>query len=192
MVRSNWTWAFLGLLALGLRVLASLFPELTDQFYSRTLFPAIRNGIDLSLGYLPFPTVYLFLVLIIGLLGITLRRFFRFQGGKNRAKYLLQAIANGLGGLVFFFLLLWGYNYQRTPIFQQLDLQPKPLNLEQLTTEMELTQRLASLDRGRIIQDTTALTELMEYSALEDLVRATMQENLEVLGLNFTGHPWNE
>ncbi len=189
MIRYNWTWAFLGLLALGLRVLAGLFPELTDQFYSRTLFPAIRNGIDLSFGYLPFPTVYLFLGLIIGLFGISLRRFFGVEGGKNRAKYLLQASANGMGGLVFFFLLLWGYNYQRIPIFQQLDLQPKPLNLEQLTAEMELTQRLASMDRGRISQDTTALTELMEYSDLEDLVRATMQENLEVLGLNFTGRP---
>jgi len=189
MVRSNWTWAFLGLFALGLRVLAGFFPELTDHFYSRTFFPAIRNGIDLSLGYLPFPTVYLFLGLIIGLLGITLRRFFGFQGGKNRGKYLLQATANGLGGLVFFFLLLWGYNYQRTPIIQQLDLQPKPLNRQQLTAEMELTQRLASTDRGQISQDTTALTELMEYSALEDLVRATMQENLEVLGLSFSGRP---
>ena len=189
MGRSNWTWAFLGLFALGLRVFAGFFPELTDQFYSRTFFPAIRNGIDLSLGYLPFPTVYLFLGLIIGLLGITLLRFFGFQGAKNRAKYLLQASANGLGGLVFFFLLLWGYNYQRTPIIQQLDLQPKPLNRQQLTAEMELTQRLASTDRGQISQDTLALTELMGFADLEDLVRAAMQENSEVLGLNFTGHP---
>jgi hypothetical protein len=45
------------------------------------------------------------------------------------------------------------------------------------------------MDRGRITQDTLALTGLMEYSPLEDLVRATMQENLEVLGLNFTGRP---
>lgn len=189
MVRSNWTWAFLGLLALGLRVLAGLFPELTDYYYSRTLFPAIRNGIDLSLGYLPFPSVYLFIGLIVGLLVIFVRRFFRLEGGKKRGKYVLQATANGVGGLVFFFLLLWGYNYQRTPIFQQLDLHPKPLNLEQLTQEMELTQRLASLDRGRISQDTVALTELMEYADLENLVRGAMQENLGILGLNFTGHP---
>ncbi len=189
MRRSNWTWAFLGLLALGIRVLAGLFPELTDQFYSRTFFPAIRNGIDLSLGYLPFPSVYLFVGLIFWLLGLSLRRFFRLEGGKNRARYFVQATANGLGGLVFFFLLLWGYNYQRTPIFQQLDLQPEPLNVQQLTEEMEFTLRLASRDRGRITADTTALNDLMEYSALEDLVRATMQQDLEVLGLNFTGRP---
>ncbi len=189
MIRSNWTWAFLGLLALGIRVLAGLFPEVTDQFYSRTLFPFIRNGIDLSLGYLPFPTVYLFLGLILGLLGISIRRFSRIETRNKRAKYVLQAIANGLGGLVFFFLLLWGYNYQRTPIIEQLDLNPRPLNLQDLRKEIELTKSLASLDRNRISQDTTALTEMNDYAFLEGLVRSTIKENLELLGLNFTGYP---
>ncbi len=189
MVRSNWTWAFLGLLALGIRVLAGLFAELTDQFYSRTFFPAIRNGIDLSLGYLPFPSVYLFIGLIFWLLGHSLRRFFRLEGRKNRLGYFVQATANGLGGLVFFFLLLWGYNYQRTPIIEQLALQAQPLTLQQLREEMALTRDLASLDRGQISQDTSALTDLMEYASLEGLVRRTMQENLEVLNLNFSGHP---
>jgi hypothetical protein len=101
----------------------------------------------------------------------------------------LHASANGLGALVFFFLLLWGFNYQRTPIFKQLNLQPKPLDEQQLTAELSLTLQLASFDRGRISQDTTALTEVMAYLPLEDLVRGTMKANLEVLGLNFTGHP---
>jgi len=188
MVR-NWAWALIGLLALFFRVLAGLFPELTDQFYSRTVFPTIRNGIDRSLGYLPFPSVYLFIGLIFLLLGLSLRRFFQREGGKNRARYFVQASANGLGGLLFFFLLLWGYNYQRTPIFQQLNLHPNPLNRQQLTQEIKHTLQLASRDRERITADTTALTELMEYPALEDLVRATMQENLDVLGLNYSGYP---
>ncbi|MDA1268163.1 MAG: DUF3810 domain-containing protein [Bacteroidetes bacterium] len=185
----DWTWAFFGLLALAVRLLAGQYPEATDQFYSRTFFPGIRNLIDHSLGNLPFPTVYVFLVLVLGLSWISFRRFFRLVGWRHRAGYALQATSNGLGALVFFFLVLWGFNYQRTPIFQQLNLQPKPLNQQQLTVEMEYTLRLASMDRGRISQDTLALTELMEYSNLEDLVRATMQENLEVLGLNFTGRP---
>ena len=185
----DWTWAFLGLLALAVRFLAGQYPEATDRFYSQTFFPVIRNGIDLSLGKLPFPTVYLFLVLALGLSWISFRRFFRLVGWRHRAGYALQATSNGFGALVFFFLFLWGFNYQRTPIFQQLNLQPKPLDAQQLIAEIELTQRLASMDRGRITQDTTALTELMEYSALEDLVRATMQENLEGLGLNFSGRP---
>lgn len=187
MVKSNWTWAYLGLLALGIRVLAGFFPETTDQFYSRTLFPVIRNGLDLSLGCLPFPTVYLVLALILGLLGISLRRFFSVNGRKNRAKYFLQAASNGLGGFVFFFLFLWGYNYQRTPIIEQLSLQPQPLNFQQLREEMEFTKHLASMDRGMISQDTLALDVLMAPTTLEDLVRITMQANLKVLGLDFTG-----
>lgn len=185
----NWTWAFLGLLALVVRFLAGQYPEATDQYYSRIFFPSIRNLIDLSLGKLPFPTLYLFLVLVLGISWISFRTFFRLVEWRHRAGYALQATSNGLGALVFFFLVLWGFNYQRTPIFQQLNLQPKPLDVKQLTAEIELTQRLASMDRERISQDTFALTELTEYSLLEDLVRATMQENLEVLGLNFTGRP---
>jgi hypothetical protein len=41
---TNWAWAFLGLLALAVRFLAGQFPEVTDQFYSQTFFPVIRNG----------------------------------------------------------------------------------------------------------------------------------------------------
>lgn len=185
----DWTWAFLGLLALAVRFLAGQFSEATDQFYSRTFFPGIRNLIDLSLGKLPFPTAYLFMAGVLVLSWISIRRLLAKVGLRQRALYALQASSNGLGALVFFFLFLWGFNYQRTPIFQQLNLQPKPLDAQQLIAEIELTQRLASMDRGRISQDTLALTELLEYSALEDLVRATMQENLEVLGLNFSGRP---
>jgi len=189
MGRSNWTWAYLGLFALGVRGLAGLFPELTDHYYSRTFFPIVRNGIDLSLGYLPFPTVYLFLVLIFALFVFGIRHFSSIETRKNRLRFVLQAMANGWGGLVFFFLLLWGYNYQRTPIIEQLDLHPQVLNPVQLREELEHTKHLASLDLSLLSLDTIALTEKMEYSSLEGLVRRTMQENLKVLGLNFTGHP---
>lgn len=189
MKKTNWTWAFLGLLALAVRFLAGLYPEATDQIYSRTFFPLIRNGIDLSLGKLPFPTVYVFIVLVLVLSWGSFRRFFRLVGWRQRARYALQASANGLGGLIFFFLLLWGLNYQRTPIFQQLILKHNPLDVQELTAELDRTLQLASLDRGRISQDTTALTEVMAYLHLEDLVRCTMQANLEVLGLDFAGRP---
>jgi len=189
MVKSNWNWAFLGLLALGLRLLAGSFPELTDQFYSRSIFFIIRNGIDFSLGYLPFPTAYLFFGLIFSLFGLVLRRFFRLKGGKNRWKYLVQATANGLGALVFLFLLLWGYNYQRTPIIEQLSLQPKPLSLSQLTEEINLSKHLAGLNRGQITKDTLALSKVMDYAALETEVRTTIDQNSEVLALNFSGRP---
>jgi hypothetical protein len=189
MVKRDWSWAFLGLLAIVLRYFASRYPAATDELYSRTFFPGVRNLIDLSLGLLPFPSVYLFVGLLLGLLGFFIHKFRRKQGWKPRVYYSLQATSNGLGALVFFFLVLWGFNYQRTPIFQQLALQPKSLNLQQLEEELLLTERLASFDRGRITPDSAAIDYLMDYEALESLVRENMGEHLEVLGLNFTGQP---
>jgi len=189
MGKRDWSWSFLGLLALALRYLAGQYPEATDELYSRTFFPGVRNLIDLSLGRLPFPSVYLFIGLLLGLLLFFIHNFRRKQGWKHRANYTLQATANGLGALVFFFLVLWGFNYQRTPIFQQLALHPSSLNLTQLEEELRLTQRLAAYDRGRITADSAAIDYVMDYEALEALVRENMGEHLEVLGLNFTGHP---
>ncbi|MEP0713898.1 MAG: DUF3810 domain-containing protein, partial [Algoriphagus sp.] len=110
-------------------------------------------------------------------------------GWKNRLLYSLRALANGLGALIFFFLILWGYNYQRTPIVQQLGLRPTSMNLEELKSEVLLTQRLAQQYRNSITQDTLAIEEILPYPELENLVRANIADNLDMLGLNFTGRP---
>lgn len=189
MGKRDWSWAFLGILALVIRYFATQYPEATDELYSRKFFPGIRNVIDLTLGHLPFPSVYLFVLIVFFVVGIFGVRFAKKQGWKSKSVYTLQATSNGLGALVFFFLILWGFNYQRTPIFQQLTLKPKSLNLEQLESEVKITQRLVEQYRNRIKQDTLAITETLDYPKLERLVRVNMSENMEILGLNFTGRP---
>jgi hypothetical protein len=189
MGKRDLSWAILGILALIVRFFAVRNPDATDEWYSRLFFPGIRNVIDLTLGNLPFPSVYLFVATIFLVLGIFVTRFMAKKGWKSRAWYTFQSLANGLGALVFFFLVLWGYNYQRTPIFQQLSLKPKSLNLDQLFGEIEITRRLAVQYRNQIKSDTLAITEVMDYSDLEGLVRGNMNEHLDILGLNFTGKP---
>ncbi len=189
MGKRDWSWAFLGILALVIRYFAIRYPEATDELYSRKFFPGIRNVIDLTLGHLPFPSVYLFIGIVLLVLVVFVRRFFQKRGWKSRSIYTVQATSNGIAALVFFFLILWGFNYQRTPIFQQLALKPKSLNLQQLESEVQITQRLVEQYRNRIKSDTLAITEIIEYPELERLVRSNMSENLEILGLNFTGRP---
>jgi hypothetical protein len=189
MGKRDWSWAILGVVALIIRYFAIQNPEATDEIYSRKFFPGIRNVIDLTLGNLPFPSVYLFIATIIFVIGLFVFRFIKRAGWKAKSMYTVQALANGVGALVFFFLVLWGYNYHRTPIFKQLALKPKALNLEQLKTEIDITRRLTIQYRGRISADSLAITSIMEYPDLEKLVRGNMYENLEILGLNFTGKP---
>ncbi|WP_332913619.1 hypothetical protein [Algoriphagus boritolerans] len=64
MVKRDWSWAILGVLALVIRYFAIQNPEATDEIYSRKFFPGIRNVIDLTLGNLPFPSVYLFVATV--------------------------------------------------------------------------------------------------------------------------------
>ncbi|MBN3520635.1 DUF3810 domain-containing protein [Algoriphagus lutimaris] len=189
MGKRDWSWAILGVIALGIRYLASLNPEATDEIYSRKFFPVIRNVIDQTLGYLPFPSVYFFIITVVLVFGIYIHRLREKNGWKRRYLYSFRALANGLGALIFFFLVLWGYNYQRTPIFQQLGLKTESLDLEKLKEEVLITQRLVEQYRSLITTDTVAITEILPYPELEKVVRINMGENLDMLGLNFTGRP---
>ena len=105
MVKRDWSWAILGVLALGIRYFAIQNPEATDEIYSRKFFPGIRNVIDLTLGNLPFPSVYLFVATVFFVLGLFIYRFINRVGWKSRSLYSIQALANGVGAIVFFFLV---------------------------------------------------------------------------------------
>lgn len=189
MGKRDWSWAILGVIALGIRYLAAQNPEATDTIYSRIFFPGIRNVIDMTLGRLPFPSVYLFIVSVGLVIGIYFYKLRKNQGWKNRLLYSFRAWANGLGALIFFFLFLWGFNYQRTPIVEQLGLNPRSMNLEELKSEVLITQRLAQQYRNSISTDTAAIEKILSYPELEQLVRFNIADNLDMMGLNFTGKP---
>ncbi|EON78881.1 hypothetical protein ADIS_0778 [Lunatimonas lonarensis] len=186
----NWTWSVLGVFALLIRYVAGRFPEGTEELYSRTIFPVIRNSLDATLSTLPFPTVYLFAASALAVLIHFFWLFFRrYRGWKDRSWYTVRSMCNGLGLLVFFFLVLWGFNYQRLPIFAQLDLRPVPLDEARLVEEMELTRNLLAQYRPYIRRDTAAIEETVDYPELEELVRREVGENLYLLGLNYSGKP---
>lgn len=189
MLRGNYTWAALGLVSVLARHFAIKYPEKTELFYSRLFFPGIRNLIDNTLSILPFATVYIFVASIFLFLGIYFYKVWRMEGWKDKVGYSIRSLANYLGAIVFFFLILWGYNYQRIPIFKQIGITPVPLNEDQLLGEIKLTANIVNQLRANIEEDTVAIESIMDYGDLEKLVRANIRENLYLLGLNFTGNP---
>jgi hypothetical protein len=189
MIKGNWTWGVLGVLALVVRYAAERNPVKTEALYSRTFFPVIRNFIDATVSRLPFPTFYLFLLSVVVVLLYMLYRMFHTDGWSAKMVFVFRSTVNGLGFLVFFFLMLWGFNYQRIPIFEQLSLKPLPLDERELIKELTLTKNILSHIRPNIRQDTSAIEEVMNYKELEDLVRSELSNNLYTLGLNYTGKP---
>ncbi|WP_373495287.1 DUF3810 domain-containing protein [Aquiflexum sp.] len=189
MFRGNWTWTYLGLIGILIRHFAIKYPVRTEALYSRTFFPGIRNLVDKSISQLPFATVYIFVAFVFVFIGIYIYHFIRKEGWKNKLGYSIRSLSNSLGALIFLFLILWGYNYQRIPIFEQIGIKPLTLNQEQLMGELHLTRSILNQLRGNIEEDTVAIESIMDYADLEKLVRANMRENLYLLGLNFTGEP---
>ena len=189
MLNRKWTWAILGVVALIVRLGAYFFPEFTEKIYSRSIFPILRTIMDQTLARLPFPVFYLFLAVILWFLARYFIQIGKCEGWKGRLLYSARAISNFAGAIVFFFLVLWGYNYQRVPFIHQLELDPQPFEEGQLLQEINVTEEILSTARSAITGDSTALGELIPYGELENLVREEIKRTLSELGFYHGGFP---
>lgn len=177
-------WIGLGLVALLLRWVAAGKPEWVEQYYSRGLFPVIRGVIDYGAAWLPFPVVYLVLALFLfwmvrGAIRLVKRRASPLQKIKSAA----FSLAAFLGGVVFLFLFLWGFNYSRVPLERQLGLDPQPLSVEDIREELDITSAAIIAARARIpgASDSAFTAEALP-AQLEPLLRHNVSAWLEQRG----------
>ncbi len=188
--KRQFIWIGLGLLSVISRVVLGLNPNVIEAYYSRTLFPFIRVLIDYTSALLPFPVILLFIVFVV----------FRLVNGlntlwKNKSWSIWEKVGNGilgllsfLGGITFFFLLLWGFNYGRVPIEDQLDLDLKALTYEELEGELNKMTRILESTRSKIPGSTlAALGEENSPADLETNLRALVENTMESLGYPITG-----
>ena len=184
----RYAWILLGAATLLLRWLFGYFPEFVEAAYSRGFFLGVRWILDHSIGLLPFPFSY---VLALGLLvwmGWRLVRWWRRRGERGSWKLRLalglRHVFSILGAMVFLFFWLWGFNYQRLPVSEQIGLElekPEVETLEDL--HVELVRRAAearSLIPDVIPTDSISPSQLGED--LEKRVRGALKECLASLG----------
>ena len=172
-------WIGLGALALLLRAGLADRPEIIEQYYSRAAFWSVRIVIDLLLGWLPFPLLYLAAPLLLWWWGRGIVRWYRRAYAHWGAKLLDAALGvlAFFGGLVFLFMFLWGFNYGRLPLEAQLGLELKPLSLDELKEELDYeTQQIISLRQaipgaGEGALGPEALPRKMERLLRDDLER---------------------
>ncbi|MCB9233922.1 MAG: DUF3810 domain-containing protein [Bacteroidia bacterium] len=154
-------WLSLGLFALGLRQIFGEFPALTEKIYSRGIFCGVRYLLDFSVGFLPFPLVYLLLAVLLFLLAKGILKWKRNPEKlvfKTRLQRFFLDLGAWLGGIVFFFMVLWGFNYERVPVEAKLDFKPVPLDSAALYQAVEVLQAEMIAARQQITQDTAALS----------------------------------
>ena len=178
---NNWIWIALGLFSILLRWILGYYPHFIEQYYSRGLFCFIRYLVDYTLALSPIPLLYLFVPILLFILFFKIKRF--FQTKNTWQKKLLQsilAILSFIGGGIFFFLLLWGFNYGRLSIEQQLHIDPQPLSLEELKEELDIATELLIQYRTKIPNATDSfITKEWLPIGLEPLLRENLARWLQ-------------
>jgi len=180
-------WIGLGIFTLIIRYLTS--PELVEQWYSRGLFLWVRRLFDYGIGWFPIPLFYVFYAVLIawairGLIKTNWKKLFTWKGIGN---WLLSVTAF-VGGTLFFFFFLWGFNYGRVPLIQQIDLKAQPVELAALKSELEQVTLEVLAARKQIVTDeNAAIAEQALPSRLEDLSRKAVEMTLDKLGYPTTG-----
>ncbi len=142
----SWSWVALILLVILIKF-SSTYPGFIEQYYSNGIYPVISKIQRFLFGWIPFSIgdlIYGFFILVI------LVKTWQLLKVLFRRKFNRQYFLNGLKQVIFFFLfvyalfyLLWGLNYSRKGIAQQLDLKMSTYSLAELDTLTNvLEQRL--------------------------------------------------
>lgn len=173
--RKHLIWISLGVVALVIRWFSS--PGFIEQWYSRGVFLGIRWGIDYLLAsWIPFTMIYLFFG---GLLFWAYRKWKKTSFKSWTWKHWLVGgsvrVLAFLGGGLFFFLLLWGYNYGRIPVEAQLKLDLTPVEMEELRNMMieeaeqltEIRSQIPGITDSALTRD--YLPDRLERSLRDDL-----------------------
>lgn len=144
-------------IALFVRFLFSLFPSWFEQFYFNGLFRYIRNFQDGFSTWLPI-SGYAILILFL-LVWLIWRRPTPWKKSKS---WLIfgRRLLNLMGGVVFLFLALWGYNYLDRGLGERLQ-------LKAATDRAQLAQ--AYLDcMDRAMERRAAIPGIMHFETIED------------------------
>ncbi len=187
----KYTWIYLGILTLLIRFLFSLQPNVAERLYSRGLFLGIRWVFDHSFAFLPFNSLLLLLPIMIF---IIVRRWVRGRRRTDKGNFKQRFLRTGrhllslVGALVCLFFFLWGFNYQRVPVREQLSLSltaPDSLLLERELRQASMLAEGARLQIPGITADT--LTAALAPEHLEAKVASDISATLGRLGFPASG-----
>ncbi len=177
MKAKKYIWVILGALSLVFNWLFGVFPSLYEAIYFRGIFQIIRTIYDYTLGWIPFPMVYILFFIVVQII----YKFIQFRGFRT-ATGLVQKIWSILlplfslaGAVIFFFYFLWGFNYKQEHLSNYLKLPEITADTTELYAEsifyLEKLERL----RGVISQDTIPLS----FDHMDDDLESEIRHNLE-------------
>src|SRR3954469_9336288 len=145
----------LGTLALLIKIF-SFFPDAVERYYSNGLYPFIGKWQRIIFGWIPFSIGDIFYAVVTLWLLVKLYVFItaliRKKVDNQRWKTAVLKAAGFLLWVYVLFNLLWGLNYNRIPMSEQMGLSPGHYSVFDLDRVMsELVNKLNALDSSSLI-----------------------------------------
>ena len=208
LVRSTLGWVFAASFLVVLRY--GLSAEILEQVYSRGLFLKIRKLLDAVFAWWPFPaSSFVFTVALLfwirsiykwtrhvsagtireprseiqSTASNVTRHTFHISHFITKTIAFTLALGRGASMVVIAFLILWGFNYGRVALPDQLGLDSEPLSTNELWEELKLTSKFVSILRTQL-----PLSNQSDYKSLplnqntQARIRATVTKQLDHIG----------
>ena len=188
--RKRWIGIGLGGLAILLKNILSFSPELTELYYSRGLFLGVRVFIDYLLAWCPVPLIYLFISLVSYYIIRGVYRWWNTDYGEVhfKAYAAILGVLSFIGTGLFLFFILWGFNYSRIPVEDQLGFELEPLTLKELKEEFYAeTEILKSLRKQIPDADTDPISTRDFPDDMEEILREQLEAWLQLHGFSTIG-----
>jgi len=172
----NYRWFLAGFGAILLQMVFKASSILYETIYFKFIFQGVRIFHDYTFGLLPIPIVY---VLFVGLIAYLFYRIRRTNKSDLKLVLILRSLFNTAGFVIFFFHLLWGFNYAQKPLAQRMDLQPIVVDSLQLFEATEdVLAKMVRL-RSQISSNDSVALNHFDYQDSEENIRIHLEELME-------------
>ncbi len=135
------TCIVLAVLALLIKIF-SFFPDAVEKYYARGFYPFISRILRILLGWIPISAGdLLYGAVLIWIIARFISFFRKLFAGRIKAAYaswLGLRILNFLLLVYIIFNILWGLNYERKGIADQMQLEIRPYSNEELSQLLQL------------------------------------------------------
>ena len=171
-----------------LRILFSQQSQLIDNWYTNGFFLFLRPLFDYTIGFLPFPAFYPFLLLLVLGLVWKIRQWIKHDRFKPRSwAYSLTSVFSFGVFVVGLFLFVWGFNYAGSSVENKMGFALEPISPEELKRELEEQTDLLSKLRDDLTD--SIFTQRVFSEAMTEEIRTQLLVVLKEYGFPHNGHP---
>lgn len=153
------TGVVIGFISIIVSFFLSFFPFFTELVYRNTIYQLWRIIWDNSFARIGLPVGSIISILLI------IRYVFKL---KKRGLSILFRLLNTFGYIIFFFYILWGFNYSAIDVKDKLGLEISDPTIELLADNMEIS--ISEIENYRKNLQTSIITEEMIPSDLEETI----------------------